>query len=213
MSVFDKTPPSTVDKQVLRKEMLARRQAMSAGEVENRSLKVFEVFKASEHLLLPQSYRSVAFYFPVKGEVDTRPFFKFFANRKKTCLFPRMENGGSSGPGLSFYEVKDWAELQLGAYGIGEPLMKAHAQPHHPDLVFVPGVAFSAHCDRIGFGAGFYDRTADAWRQSGERERMRLIGLAYDFQIVPAIDKQAHDQPMDFVVTDAGIHKILSTGK
>ena len=70
------------------------------------------------------------------------------------------------------------------------------------DVAVVPGLGFSPAGDRLGFGAGFYDR----WLC--EHLEMVKIGLGFDFQIVPEIPVAAHDVRMDLVVTESRLDRI-----
>lgn len=194
------------DKQALRKQILATRQLLGAGEVEQRSQRVFKNFLSHIDTLLAPDYSSVALYFPIRGEVDTRPFYKYFKARKRRCLFPKMSSPVQSAP-LEFFEVGDWAELSLGALGIGEPRPNLGAVSVRPDVVIVPGIAFSHDAHRVGFGAGYYDRTIEEWGLSGQRELTRLVGIAYDFQLLPQLPSEPHDQVLDYVVAEESIFK------
>lgn len=189
-------------KSKLRERLLGEREALSAGEVEVRSQKIFKTFQKHLSEILTADYQNVGLYYPIRGEVDSRFFFKFFKARKKACLFPKV-----SGKTMAFYEVGDWSELQVGSLGIGEPRPKASQKPVLPDVVLVPGVGFSTAAFRLGFGVGFYDRAIDEWERQAVREKLRLVGLAYDFQIVPELPIEPHDCPIDFVVTEQEIFK------
>jgi 5-formyltetrahydrofolate cyclo-ligase len=68
-------------------------------------------------------------------------------------------------------------------------------QPGEIDLFIVPGLAFDPHCNRIGFGKGYYDDLL-----AGAPDAIK-IALAYDFQMVDKIQAEKHDVKMDMVVT------------
>jgi 5-formyltetrahydrofolate cyclo-ligase len=178
------------------------RHALSAGEVAHRSKQVFATFMKNVQEILPEPCRAAAIYHPVNGEVDTRPFFDFLKTRSIKVLFPKVE---ATGEPLRFYEVSDWSELRTGRHGIAEPQPRPSAAAETPDAVFVPGVAFSPACDRLGFGGGYYDRTSSAWEAAGAR--VRLIGLAYDFQVRDELAREPHDRPVDIVVSEGKIYR------
>ena len=68
-----------------------------------------------------------------------------------------------------------------------------------PTTLLLPLIAFDNKGHRLGYGAGYYDRTIAALR----RERMVLaIGIAYDAQEVEAVPVDVHDQCMDAVITE-----------
>ncbi len=71
-----------------------------------------------------------------------------------------------------------------------------------PDLLFVPLAAFDRRGHRIGYGAGFYDRTLAALRAEKE---VAAIGLAYAAQEVLFVPADDHDEPLDMVVTEKDV--------
>lgn len=66
-----------------------------------------------------------------------------------------------------------------------------------PDVIILPGTAFTAEGARIGQGGGWYDRFLPA-----RRDVAVLIGLAFAPQIVASIPTEPHDIPVDIVVTE-----------
>jgi len=71
-----------------------------------------------------------------------------------------------------------------------------------PAVLLVPLVAFDAAGYRIGYGGGFYDRTLAAYRAAGRP--VTAIGVGYECTRVPDTHPEAHDLPMDWIVTEAG---------
>jgi 5-formyltetrahydrofolate cyclo-ligase len=68
------------------------------------------------------------------------------------------------------------------------------------DLVVVPGVAFDPQGNRLGWGAGYYDRLLAQVRADAP-----IVALAFECQIVPAIPPESHDVPVDVIVTEQRI--------
>jgi 5-formyltetrahydrofolate cyclo-ligase len=85
------------------------------------------------------------------------------------------------------------------------PSPTAEAETLTPDLVLAPLIAFDRQGYRLGQGGGYYDRTLAALRSAG---RLFVIGLAYAGQEVDRIPKDAHDQPLDAILTESGYHRI-----
>jgi 5-formyltetrahydrofolate cyclo-ligase len=77
---------------------------------------------------------------------------------------------------------------------------EADIEPSWPDLVVVPGLAFTASGDRLGQGGGWYDRFL-----SGTRTDCLTVGVCFAEQILDELPVEAHDVRMDHVVTDAGV--------
>ena len=76
-----------------------------------------------------------------------------------------------------------------------------------PDIVFVPLAAFDRRGHRIGFGAGYYDRTLASLRSM---KPILAVGTAYSVQEVPAIPEEPHDQRLDLV---GGEHEQIGSGR
>ena len=66
------------------------------------------------------------------------------------------------------------------------------------DVVIVPLVAFDRFANRLGNGAGHYDRLL-------ARHRRPSIGIAFDTQRIDAVPIEAHDVALDMVVTESGV--------
>jgi 5-formyltetrahydrofolate cyclo-ligase len=185
-------------KRALRGEMRARREALSADERRARAE------AACARLLgLPEvgivDGKVVAGYVAVRGEIDPAGALAGLAVRGATVVLPRVVRVGAK---LDFLGTDPGAELRPGAYGIPEPASSVlHVMPGALDLVIVPGLAFDDAGRRVGSGGGYYDHTFATARGATQR----LIGLCYDFQIVERCPAEAHDLPVDIVVTEARV--------
>ena len=75
-----------------------------------------------------------------------------------------------------------------------------------PDVLLMPPVGFDADGYRLGYGGGFFDRTLAA-----AAPHPLKIGLAREASRIDTIHPQPHDVPMDFVVTERGIHECATS--
>jgi 5-formyltetrahydrofolate cyclo-ligase len=80
---------------------------------------------------------------------------------------------------------------------IREPLEKAPVVD--PDLLFVPLACFDRRGNRIGYGAGFYDRTLARLRSI---KFIHAAGVAYGVCEIASVPYETHDQSLDAVVTE-----------
>ena len=71
-----------------------------------------------------------------------------------------------------------------------------------PEILIVPLVAFDRRGGRLGYGGGFYDRTMEQLRA---RRATLAIGFAYAAQEADALPLEPTDQPLDMIVTEAGV--------
>ncbi|QIB33386.1 5-formyltetrahydrofolate cyclo-ligase [Ancylobacter pratisalsi] len=82
------------------------------------------------------------------------------------------------------------------------PAPPADAPMVEPDVLVVPLAGFDARGHRLGYGAGFYDRTLARLRRA---KRIEAIGYAFSVQQLPAVPAESHDERLDAIATDAGI--------
>lgn len=92
--------------------------------------------------------------------------------------------------------------MTLGEYNIPEP--EAGQPEASPDIVLVPMLAFDEFGHRLGYGAGYYDRTLARLRARGD---VIAVGLAYAGCAVDTITADPHDETMDLIVTEDGVLK------
>jgi 5-formyltetrahydrofolate cyclo-ligase len=136
-----------------------------------------------------QEARTVAAFVPLPSEPDIRPFD---LGRGRTLLLPRVECDT-----LVFHAVASAANLRTGAFGILEPdpAVCPVVDPAQPDIILVPGLAFTHGGTRLGRGRGFYDRLL----ASIPRHILR-VGVCFSCQIAAEIPSASHDEPADLVV-------------
>jgi 5-formyltetrahydrofolate cyclo-ligase len=131
---------------------------------------------------------SVALFAPTRLEPDIDLLWEMSRPADGAFLYPRCEESG-----LKFVKIGALADLLPGRFGIREP--KFAPSSIVPDLVVVPGLAFTRDGSRLGRGGGFYDRYLRA-----TPERTVKIGVCFQFQIVESIPCEAHDISMDEIV-------------
>ncbi|MGQ5701251.1 5-formyltetrahydrofolate cyclo-ligase [Sandaracinobacteroides sp. A072] len=110
--------------------------------------------------------------------------------------FPRV-----TGPQPLDYHLAGPEDLVPGFRGIFQPPEDRPAA--RPDVVLVPLLEADRRGHRLGQGGGHYDRTLASLRSSGP---LLAIGLAWDVQIVPAIEAEPWDQPLDAIATPSDFH-------
>jgi len=185
-------------KQQLRQEAQSRRALLR-----DRTGRSQEV--TARLLALPAfvSARAIAFYVSVRNEVDTRPALLAALAQKELIAVPYCHEGR-----LQLVRIENQDELTAGTYRIPEPAVELRerfdrqVKPAELDLVIVPGVAFDRAGNRLGHGAGYYDKLlADVGPQT------KLVALAFDCQIVGSVPTEPHDLPMHFVLTESTVYR------
>jgi 5-formyltetrahydrofolate cyclo-ligase len=143
--------------------------------------------------------RVIAGYMPIRTEIDPIPAMIALAATGARMCVPVVDGAGLP---LSFRAWAPGCAMIPGAFGAPIP---ADAAPLAPDALIVPLLAFDAAGGRLGYGGGFYDRTLARLRAGGP---VVAIGFAYGAQQVDATPQEATDQPLDFIVTEAGARRI-----
>ena len=141
--------------------------------------------------------RTILCYASFRGEVDTFALMQRAMALKKRVALPLIRKEEQQ---IVPMLIKSLTELRPGPYGIQEPpdLPQNRLKAEELDLVVVPGLAFDRCYDRLGRGAGYYDRFL-----SDLPVTTPTIGLAYDLQVVDAIiGMQPHDRPVSRVITN-----------
>jgi len=139
----------------------------------------------------------VSAYWPMGDEIDPRPLLEALAGRGVALALPAIRAAGQP---LDFRAWKPGDPLQAAGFGTQEPL--AAAPLVRPGLLLVPLLAFDTAGYRLGYGGGFYDRSLALLRPAGD---ILAVGLAYAAQQVAAVPREATDQPLDLVATEAAL--------
>ncbi|MDH3999570.1 MAG: 5-formyltetrahydrofolate cyclo-ligase, partial [Desulfuromonadales bacterium] len=85
-------------------------------------------------------------------------------------------------------------------FGVLEPRGSDVVSLEDISVMVVPGIAFDLSGHRLGYGRGFYDRVLHS-----ASTLTATVGFAYDFQVVPMLPSQPHDQPLSHLVTESRI--------
>lgn len=96
---------------------------------------------------------------------------------------------------MQFHAWTPGEPLRVGPYGIEQPAEDARTVD--PDVLLVPCLGFAEDGLRLGYGGGYYDRYLE------HRPRVLAIGLAFDACRVAGLRAQAHDRPLDLILTES----------
>jgi 5-formyltetrahydrofolate cyclo-ligase len=192
--------PETIaaEKAALRKIMGARRAALGVEMRAGASLAVRDrLIGWLETRGLPRA-SAISGYWPIRDELDARPAMQALAERGYRLVLPVSL---AQGEPLGFRAWIPGDRLAPDIMRIDAPLPAAPALV--PALLLVPMLAFDRACRRLGYGAGFYDRTLAALR----RTRATLaLGLAFSAQEVERVPTGPDDSSLDAVVTE---HEVM----
>jgi 5-formyltetrahydrofolate cyclo-ligase len=137
-------------------------------------------------------------YVSFGGEFETADFITDLLARGKKLVLPRVERGSRA---LRLYAVQDPVrQLEAGVWGIRQPRadLCTEVSASEVEFVLVPGVAFTARCERLGYGGGYYDE----FIRNLVAPRPALVAAAFSHQILPALPVSERDQCLDCIVTE-----------
>ena len=137
---------------------------------------------------------TVLLFAPIRREVDIWPLVEETVAHYGAVVLPRCV-----GDELVLHRVTDLdRDLEPGRFGIREPMETTEiVPPARIDVAVVPAMAYDRQGNRLGRGAGFYDRLLAQLRDDA-----RVIGVGYSVQLLDAVPVDTHDRPVNVVVTD-----------
>ena len=175
-----------MDKTELRRQIRAQKRAMTEAEITEKSIRLGELFAASA---LYQEARTIYGYLPYNQEVRTTPMLERALRDGKRVAVPKV-----IGDEMIFIYLDDLTKVEKGYSGIPEPVENGPLGDDPHALVLMPGLAFDSQGHRIGYGGGFYDKFL-----ASEPEHPTLA-LCYDFQMLPHLETESFDIPVDCVL-------------
>jgi 5,10-methenyltetrahydrofolate synthetase len=140
--------------------------------------------------------RRVAFCWPIKNEYDARHFAKTLRERGSLTALPVVVAPKTP---LRFREWHPGVELARGALDIPYP---ANSPEVLPEAVLLPMNGWDSKGYRLGYGAGFFDRTLASLAQ-----KPVVIGISYEQARLDTIHPQSWDIPVDYLVTERGVYR------
>ena len=183
-------------------DLRAWRKAERARLIEARMAMPIDAHKAaglaiSDCLLShfpPESFSTLGCYWPFRREYDCIPLMKqVIAVGGRTALPVVLQKNHP----LEFRPWTPQTKMEAGVWGILHP---AEGAPVQPAALLIPLVGFDAKGYRLGYGAGFYDRTIAIFDKPPLK-----IGVGFELCRMDTIHPQPHDIPMDFIVTEKGV--------
>lgn len=197
-----------------RRTGIEAREALHPKERAEKSRRIAERIAASPAF---QEAHTVMLYSAVRAEADLFPLLNLPEAQGKVFVYPHtLEDHQMIAVrcGSPWETPSDWSK---GKYGIMEPVIRTDGsnivRPSEIDLILCPLTAFDAQANRIGMGAGYYDRFLEksgaASRRAPEnaKKRPHLIGVAFSCQRAPRIPAESWDIPMDAVYTEDAVYR------
>ena len=175
-----------IDKPVLRAKIRGIRDAFVADSSPTIAVPTEFTVRLSHGL-------TITSYVPVGSEADPAPLARAAAEAGCVLALPHVTIRSEP---MRFLAWETEAALEAGPFGLSQPA--ADAIELRPDIILTPLLAFDARLDRLGQGAGYYDRAfarfPDVWR----------VGVAWSVQQVDDLPVEPWDMPLHAVVTEQG---------
>lgn len=183
---------NSIEKDELRSYFLKQRNNLSDKEVEERSQRIIHrVLKTKEF----QQAKNVHSYVSIQNnnEVNTIRFLKTCLQMNKTLVVPKIIGEGQ----LSHIKIDSLKDLRKNSLGVPEPVGGREISVAELNLVIVPMVAGDRKKNRVGYGAGYYDR----FLQNCSAPKM---GLLFDCQLYDdTLPVESFDIPLDILITES----------
>jgi 5-formyltetrahydrofolate cyclo-ligase len=179
-------------KKLLRDHARTVRASLSTAEIEEKSglicRRLLEVIDGTDPLMI---------YASKPLEVNTKPLIGHLISHGKTVVVPIIEKDTKT---LRLSYLKDPDVLQESTFHVPEPVgRELPALASDIKTVIIPMLAFDKKGNRLGYGAGYYDRFLSL------HPHLTRIGIAFSCQEVEEIPADATDAIMDIIVTDTGV--------
>lgn len=183
-------------KRVLRFELRSRRSSLS------KTLRTGHDRAIGQHigrLIKSQDARSIACYWPFDGEPDITPVYRQLMTGDHELALPVISDDINHG--MQFHSWRVDTALEKNRYGIFEPMRSGPVPLTNLDMLLVPLVGYDRLGNRLGMGAGYYDRCLEPLRELAKPLR---VGIAYSLQEIDIIEKNRWDIPLHGVVNEHG---------
>ena len=176
-----------------RERLIAARAAIAPS--------VLDSWRRRMDVILERSFPGLArcrfaFCWPIKGEYDARHLARTLRPRGALTALPVVVAPKTP---LIFREWHPGVDMAMGALNIPYPVGSAEIIPQ---AVLLPMNGWDPQGYRLGYGAGFFDRTL-----ASLPKRPLTIGVTYELAKMDTIHPQSWDIPLDYVVTERGVYR------
>lgn len=173
-------------KQELRAQIRQLKRAMTEAQIVEASQRLGQLFAASEAY---KQAKTIYGYLPYNQEVRTTPMLQRALDDGKRVAVPKCY-----GEEMRFIYLDDLSKVEKGYCGIPEPIEDGPIADDETALVLMPGLAFDKEGHRMGYGGGFYDKFLE------KEPNHPTLALCYEFQMLPYLETENHDIPVDTVI-------------
>ena len=151
---------------------------------------------------IENTIKEVGLYYPIFNEISPLVFIKYFKDNNITTALPVVDINSNSMVFKKWFKKEKLQKSHIGTY---EPLRTN--KTIFPQVIVVPMLMFDRKLNRLGYGAGYYDKSILNLKRYFNKKQKNFItiGLAYSEQETRSIPYESHDQKLDFIVTEKEI--------
>ena len=151
---------------------------------------------------IENTVKEVGLYYPIFNEISPLVFIKYFKDNNITTSLPVVDSNSNSMVFKKWFKKEKLQKSHIGTY---EPLLTN--KTIFPQIIVVPMLTFDRKLNRLGYGAGYYDKLISTQKRYFDKKQKNFItiGLAYSEQETKSIPYESHDQKLDFIVTEKEI--------
>ncbi|MBL4622645.1 MAG: 5-formyltetrahydrofolate cyclo-ligase [Immundisolibacteraceae bacterium] len=148
------------------------------------------------------AYR-IAIYWPADGEISPLPLADRALAMGKQVYLPELPRKPSQR--MRFAPLAGDVRFSLNRFGIPEVDVgyRETLSVNQLDLLVLPVVGMDLLGNRIGMGAGYYDRVLENCYSRAITPT--LLGVAHSLQLLDAIEVQRWDIPLHWLATDLNV--------
>ncbi len=176
-------------KQKLRKKFFQLRQKKYFDLNHNQ---LSAIFSFLIQLIKRNDIKVIGTYYPIHLEMNINSVLQLLKKKCQVAL-PLILNNNK----MEFRVWNQYDPLYVNKFGILEPSTKN--KKVIPQLFLTPLLAFDKHCNRLGYGKGYYDRYLS------RNKKALAYGVAFSFQQTKEVPINREDVPLQGIITEKGI--------
>jgi len=187
-----------LDKKNYRKTLIAACDALSEKDKQQAAFQAMKLLVNSE-LFLKSTH--IAAYLATSHEIDCKFIIEAIWQHHKNCYIPVINNQNKT---LSFHLYTKQSPLKPNKFGILEPVNSITFKTNKLHLVIMPLLGFDLQGQRLGRGAGFYDKTF-AFLNKPQQNQPLLLGLGYTIQCISTLPIDSWDIKLNGMLTEKSL--------
>ncbi|WP_295296151.1 5-formyltetrahydrofolate cyclo-ligase [uncultured Brachyspira sp.] len=180
------------EKRILRKSLKLIRSKLDSKFIESRAIAITNKFFSIVDI---NKFREVCLYIDFANEVPTKNIIEKLLNKNIKVSVPYIIDDHN----MKLKYIEDYnKDINFNTkFGNGEPFLHCKdCNIEEISMFIIPALGFDEHCNRIGFGRGYYDNILK------ENRNALRIGLSYDYQILPILPKDDNDEILDIIISE-----------